>query len=41
MVGLGRVELQTYGLGKQVAVLNRSENFGLYYIPQQVTTRTT
>jgi hypothetical protein len=36
LVGLGRVELPTNGLGKQIAVLTGSENFGLYYIPQQV-----
>jgi len=38
MVGLGRVELPTHGLGKQGAVLIGSENFGLYYIAQAVTT---
>jgi len=34
MVGLGRVELPTYGLGKQGTLLIGSENFGFYYIPQ-------
>ena len=34
MVGLGRVELPTNGLGKQIALLMGSENFGLYYIRQ-------
>jgi hypothetical protein len=29
MVGLGRVELPTNGLGKQTALLTRFENFGL------------
>jgi len=35
-VGLGRVELPTNGLGKQIALLTGSENFGLYYIRQRV-----
>ena len=35
MVGLGRVELPTNGLGKQNALLTGSENFGLYYIRLQ------
>ena len=39
MVGLGRVELPTYGLGKQGTVLIGVETFGLYYIPQQLTTQ--
>jgi hypothetical protein len=34
VVGLGRVELPTNGLGKQVAELTGSENSGLYYIRQ-------
>jgi hypothetical protein len=38
MVGLGRVELPANGLGKQKTVLTGSETFGLYYIPQPVTT---
>jgi hypothetical protein len=29
VVGLGRVELPTNGLGKQTAILARFENFGL------------
>jgi hypothetical protein len=29
LVGLGRFELPTYGLGKQTAILIRFENFGL------------
>lgn len=37
MVGLGRVELPTRGLGKQGTLLTRSENFGLYYTLQPVT----
>jgi len=37
-MGLGRVELPTYGLGKQGTVLTGYENFGLYYIPQRLTT---
>jgi len=37
MVGLGRLELPTRGLGKQAPVLIGSEKFGLYYIPQPVT----
>jgi len=36
VVGLGRVELPTNGLGKQIALLMGYENFGLYYIRQQV-----
>jgi hypothetical protein len=36
MVGLGRVELPTNGLGNQIALLMGCENFGLYYIRQQV-----
>ena len=38
VVGLGKVELPTNGLGKQTAVLTASENFGLYYIRQPVPT---
>jgi hypothetical protein len=38
MVGLGRVELPTYGLGKQGTVLIRSENCGLYYMHERLTT---
>jgi hypothetical protein len=38
MVGLGRVELPTNGLGKQWTVLTGFENFRLYYIPLAVTT---
>jgi hypothetical protein len=34
MVGLGRVELPTNGLGKQIALLKRYENFELYYIAE-------
>ncbi len=33
-------ELPTNGLGNQVAVLTGCENFGLYYIRQQVPTKT-
>jgi hypothetical protein len=40
MVGLGRVELPTNGLGNQVALLTGYENFGLYYIRQVVPTMT-
>jgi hypothetical protein len=40
MVGLGRVELPTNGLGKQIAALTGSENFRLYYIRQRVPTTT-
>ena len=40
MVGLGRVELPTNGLGNQVAVLTGCEYFGLYYIRQQVPIKT-
>jgi hypothetical protein len=35
MVGLGRVELPTYGLGKHTAILAPSENLGPYSIFQQ------
>jgi len=38
MVGLGRVELPTYGLGKHRTVLTGCENFGLYSIFQPDTT---
>jgi hypothetical protein len=38
MVGLGRVELPTNGLGKLTTVLTRCENFVLYYICQRGTT---
>jgi hypothetical protein len=38
VVGLGRVELPTYGLGRLRAVLTRYEKFGLYYISQHDTT---
>jgi hypothetical protein len=34
MVGLGRVELPTRGLGKHRAVLNGFENFPFYVIRQ-------
>jgi hypothetical protein len=34
MAELGRVELPTYGLGKQGTVLIGIETFGLYYIYQ-------
>jgi|HubBroStandDraft_4_1064222.scaffolds.fasta_scaffold39799_3 hypothetical protein len=34
MVGLGRVELPTNGLGKQKAIMTRFETFGLYVICQ-------
>jgi hypothetical protein len=37
MVGLGRFELPTYGLGNLVPVLNGFENFVRYYLRQQVT----
>jgi hypothetical protein len=37
MVGLGRVELPTYGLGKQGTVLMGFENCVRYYIPQPLT----
>ena len=40
MVGLGRVELPTNGLGNQAALLTGCENFGLYYIRQQVPIKT-
>jgi hypothetical protein len=36
MVGLGRVELPTNGLGKHRAVLNGFENFQFYVICQLV-----
>ena len=38
VVGLGRVELPTNGLGKQWTVLTRCENLALYYIAQADTT---
>ncbi len=37
MVGLGRFELPTHGLGNLETVLNGFENSLLYYIRQQVT----
>ena len=37
MVGLGRVELPTNGLGNQRPVLIGFENFGLYLQGQPVT----
>ena len=36
MVEMGGVELPTCGLGNQIALLAGCENFGLYYIRQQV-----
>jgi hypothetical protein len=41
VVGLGRVELATNGLGKQIAVLTGSENSRLYYVGQEVPMTTT
>jgi hypothetical protein len=38
MVGLGRFELPTHGLGNLGTLLRGYENFGLYYIPQPDTT---
>ncbi len=36
-MGLGRLELPTRGLGKQVAIWTRSENSELYYMGQPLT----
>ena len=40
MVGLGRVELPTNGLGKHRTVLNGFENFPFYVIRQPVNEST-
>jgi hypothetical protein len=40
MVGLGRLELPTYGLGIQSAVLTGVENFRLYMQCQPLTQTT-
>ena len=37
-VGLGKLELSTGGLGKQIPHLIRSKKLGLNYAPQPVTT---